>query len=69
MFRKSGELRFRGESLEEDHRQYKLLDAWWNRTFRDQEGRYLRGYQSFATLDELEQSLNACSKITCENPI
>src|SRR4029077_17145229 len=31
-----------------------LLNEWWNRTFRDEEGYYRRGYQRYEGLEEFE---------------
>ena len=59
LFRKTAPVEFAAETVEEDQRQYKTLVDWWNRTTRDADGHFRRGYQEFPTLEEFEQSLEA----------
>ncbi len=59
LFHKTAPVEFAAETVEEDQRQYKTLVDWWNRTTRDADGHFRRGYQEFATLEEFEQSLEA----------
>ena len=57
VFRKMEPVTYTAEGVEEERRQHQALEAWWNRTFRDDQGHFKRGYQEFLTLDELEHSL------------
>jgi len=42
VFRKEAEILFSKRTLADEKAQNELLDAWWNRTFRDAEGRSRR---------------------------
>ena len=57
VFRNTAPVLFAAESVEDDQRQYRLLQSWWERTFRDAEGHFSRGYQTYSSLDEFEQAL------------
>jgi WD40 repeat protein/ABC-type iron transport system FetAB ATPase subunit len=59
VFRSTAPVLFAAETAEQDQRQYALLQQWWNRTFRDTEGHFPRGFQTYADLDEFESSLEA----------
>lgn len=57
LFRKTAAVTFAAESVEEDRRQHTGLLNWWQRTTRDAEGHFRRGFQEFAGLEDFEQSL------------
>jgi WD40 repeat protein len=57
VFRKTAKLEVIRENLEEIKRQSDLLDAWWARTFRDEEGHFLRAWEDFATTHDFEDRL------------
>lgn len=57
LFRKSAAVSYTAENFDDERRQHQALQNWWNRTVRDDQGHFLRGYQSFETLDELEHSV------------
>ena len=57
LFRKTAPVTFAAETVEDETRQFQTLNAWWNRTMRDAEGHFRRGYQEFTALDEFEQKL------------
>ncbi len=57
LFRKTAPITYTAEGVDEERRQYQALNGWWNRTFRDAEGHFRRGYQEFAGIEELEQSV------------
>jgi hypothetical protein len=47
ILRKTEEVKFGANTVEEEKHQYETLMAWWNRTFIDEEGYYRRGYQLY----------------------
>jgi WD40 repeat protein len=55
VFRKTAEILFSKTNVDAEKRQSDLLDAWWNRNFRDEAGHFRRGSQSFATTEEFEE--------------
>jgi len=57
LFRKTTPVTFAAETVEDETRQFQTLNAWWNRTMRDAEGHFRRGYQEFKALDEFEHRL------------
>ncbi|MCK6454764.1 MAG: hypothetical protein L6R19_28555 [Alphaproteobacteria bacterium] len=57
LFRKTAPVTYTEEGFDEERRQHQALNAWWTRTVRDAEGHYRRGYQEFAAIEELEQSV------------
>jgi hypothetical protein len=54
VFRKNAEILFSKVNLSDEKTQNDLLDAWWNRTFRDAEGRFRRASEGFMTTQEFE---------------
>jgi energy-coupling factor transporter ATP-binding protein EcfA2 len=56
LFRKTAEVSFPAATVDEDRRQHDTLVAWWNRTMRDAQGHFRRGYQDFLDADAFEQS-------------
>ena len=54
VFRKNAEILFSKVNLADEKAQNDLLDAWWNRTFRDAEGRFRRASEGFMTTQEFE---------------
>ena len=54
VFRKEAEILFSKRNLPDEKAQNELLDAWWNRTFLDGEGRFRRGSEGFKTTQEFE---------------
>jgi tetratricopeptide (TPR) repeat protein len=57
VFRKTAPVFFSKEHFEQEKRQNDLLDAWWNRTFRDEAGRFRRGSEGFETPQAFETRL------------
>ena len=57
ILRKTEDVRFGAKTVEEEKQQYDSLMAWWNRTFRDEQGYYRRGYQLYESLEEFEGRL------------
>ncbi|WP_158801082.1 hypothetical protein [Acidisoma sp. L85] len=57
IYRKSAPVTFSAENVRDDEAQYSTLNDWWNRTIRDSEGHYRRGYLRFASSDEFEQRI------------
>jgi WD40 repeat protein len=57
VFRNTAAIAFSKENVEEEKRQSDLLDAWWNRTFLDEAGRFLRGSEQFKTQQDFETRL------------
>jgi len=57
VLRKTEDVTFGAKTVEEEKQQYDTLLSWWNRTFRDKEGYYRRGYQLYQALDEFESKL------------
>jgi hypothetical protein len=54
VFRKNAEILFSKVNLADEKVQNDLLDVWWNRTFRDAEGRFRRASEGFMTTQEFE---------------
>ena len=57
VFRKTEPVTFTERGVDEERPQREALKTWWNRTFRDEQGHFLRGYQEYSNLDELEPRL------------
>jgi len=57
VFRKTAPVVFSKEHFEQEKRQSDLLDAWWNRTFRDEAGRFRRASEGFETPQAFETRL------------
>ncbi len=57
LFRKTAPVQFAANTVDEDRRQHDALLAWWERTVRDGEGHFRRGYQEFGEAEAFEQSL------------
>jgi WD40 repeat protein len=57
LFRKSAPVAFSAVSVEDEQRQYNGLLRWWERTTSDAGGHFRRGYQTYSTFDEFEDSL------------
>ena len=57
VFRKTAELKVSREDLEEVTQQSELLDAWWARTFRDEEGHFRRAAEDFVDTPKFEDRL------------
>jgi hypothetical protein len=59
VFRKTAPITFAKERAAYEQRQSERLDAWWQRTFRDSEGRYRRGSEPFPTTEAFENRVEA----------
>jgi WD40 repeat protein len=59
LLRKTKPVTYPAASVDEDRRQNDLLQAWWDRTVRDAEGHFLRGYQGFVETDDFEALLES----------
>ena len=59
LFRKTEPITYTAEGVDEERRQFEGLNRWWNRLVRDEAGHFVRGYQEFATPDELERRIEA----------
>jgi hypothetical protein len=57
VFRKMAEILFSRANFADEKAQNDLLDVWWNRTFRDAEGRFRRASEEFMTSQEFETRL------------
>ncbi len=57
IFRKTAAVKFDAKTVDEERQQLDRLTAWWDRTFRDREGYFRRGYQTYETLEEFEGEL------------
>jgi hypothetical protein len=57
VFKKTAPIFFSQETVDEEKRQADLLEAWWNRTLRDAEHHYLRGFEPFSTPDAFGKRL------------
>ncbi len=57
LFRKTEPVTFSAEGVEEERIQYETLTKWWDRTVRDEDGHFIRGYQEFLSADELERDV------------
>jgi WD40 repeat protein len=55
LFRKEEPVLFAAESVDEDRLQHETLNRWWNRTVRDDKGHFIRGYETFSTVEEFEK--------------
>lgn len=55
LFRKKEPVLFSAESVDEERLQYEALNRWWNRTVHDEEGHFIRGYESFSTAEDFEK--------------
>lgn len=57
ILKKTEEVKFSAQTVDEEKQQYQALLGWWNRTFVDAKGHYRRGYQTYETLEEFEDKL------------
>src|SRR5262249_22579606 len=57
VFRKTAPVVFSKENVEQEKLQSDRLDAWWNRTFRDEAGRFRRASEGFETGQAFEARL------------
>ncbi len=57
VLRKNEAVKFDAKTVDEEKQQHDRLNEWWNRTFRDEEGYYRRGYQRYQGLEEFESEL------------
>jgi WD40 repeat protein len=57
LFRKTAPVEFNALTVEDERRQYDTLLHWWERTTSDEAGHFRRGYQTYSTLEEFEDSL------------
>lgn len=60
MFRSSERVRFNADCIAEDQQQFAALEAFWRQLFVDENGRFLRAFQSFADTADFEQQLERC---------
>jgi len=59
LFRKMAPVLFAAESVAQDKQQHDALLAWWQKTVRDPEGYFRRGYAEFAAPAEFEAKLES----------
>jgi WD40 repeat protein len=57
ILRKSEAVKFDAKTVDEEKLQHDRLTNWWNRTFRDKEGHYRRGFQEYEGLEDFEREL------------
>jgi WD40 repeat protein/energy-coupling factor transporter ATP-binding protein EcfA2 len=57
ILKKTEEVKFGAQTVDEEKQQYHALQGWWSRTFVDAQGHYRRGYQTYETLEEFEDRL------------
>ena len=57
VFRRTTPVLFTEQGVDAERAQKSALDAWWNRTFRDAAGSFVRGYQEYDSVETFEQDL------------
>ena len=60
VFRSSAPARFDADQLLEQQQQLAALEAFWQRTFVDTHGHFLRAFQSYADAPDFETKLESC---------
>jgi WD40 repeat protein len=59
VFKCTRAIKYDAETYLEDHRQHEILNAWWNRTFKDDEGHFARGHKTFREAEDFEAMLES----------
>lgn len=60
VFRKTSRVLFDADHVDEERAQKQIFDEWWNRSFRDEEGRHLAAANSFDETEDFETKWEEC---------
>jgi hypothetical protein len=60
VFRKTAPFTAEQDKLAAEVAQFERLTAWWDRTFRDEAGRFPRAFHTFPATEALEVQLEDC---------
>jgi tetratricopeptide (TPR) repeat protein len=57
VYRKKSKILFDAERVEQEHAELRALNAFWQKWFRDEQGHFTAGFDSFDTVDEFGDKL------------